>query len=203
VALAEHFEEVVATDASGEQLARAASHPRVSYREATAEASGLAAGSVDLVTVAQALHWFDFEAFYAEVRRVVVPGGRIAVWCYDTFRGGAGLDEVLVRFYTEIVGPYWPAERQLIEDGYRSLPFPFEEIPAPDFQIEARWPLERLEGYLGTWSASRRYRREVGSDPLERIRPELAAVWGDPRRARRLVWPLHVRMGKVEGVPSR
>jgi SAM-dependent methyltransferase len=196
VALAEFFAEVVATDASAEQLEHAAPHRRVVYARAAAETSGLPPASVDLVTVAQAVHWLDFDAFWAEVRRVLVPGGVIAVWCYGTFHGEPAVDALLQRFYDETVGPFWPPERRFIDDAYRTLPFPFEEIHAPELALEETWTLEQLLGYLGTWSATRRCREATGEDPVEALRGEIAAVWGDPDRPRRLVWPLHLRAGR-------
>ena len=54
-------------------------HPRVEYRVAPAERSGLPDAAVDLVTLALAAHWFDLPRFYAEVRRVGRPRTAIAL----------------------------------------------------------------------------------------------------------------------------
>lgn len=200
VALADHFAEVVATDAAEAQLSRAAPHPRVHYRRAAAEASGLEDGSVDLVTVAQAVHWFDLDRFWAEVRRVAAPGGVVAVWTYHGVGLTPAVDRVVARYYTEIVGRYWPPERAAVEDAYRSLPFPFAEVPAPAFHIRQRWDLARFAGYLGTWSASRHWSdAHGGADPLAEIAADLAAAWGDPGEEREVVWPLGLRVGRVHG----
>jgi SAM-dependent methyltransferase len=196
VALAERFERVVATDASAEQLASAEAHPRVEYRVAPAESSGLAAASVDLLTVAQALHWFDLPAFYAEADRVLRPGGVLAAWCYGLFRfADPEVQAVLARFHDR-VEPYWPPERQLLEAGYRTLDFPFPEDAAPDFAMTEGFDLDRLLGYLGTWSAVKRYREVRGDDPLIAPERELRAVWGDPARRRPVHWPLALRCGR-------
>lgn len=202
-ALAERFRRVVATDASAAQVAAATPREGVEYRVAPAEASGLPDASVQLLTVAQALHWFDLDAFYREARRVLAPGGVVAAWCYGLMRVGPGVDPLLERFYSGTVGPYWPPERALIEAGYAGLPFPFEEIPLPAFRMEQELTLPGLLGYLGTWSAVRRYRQARGSDPLAPLAEELSAWWGEPERARRAEWPLSVRAGRSRAPAER
>jgi SAM-dependent methyltransferase len=197
IGLAGHFERVVATDLSSSQLAHAAPHPAIDYRVATADASGLPPGSVELVTVAQALHWLDHDRFYAEVRRVTVPGGVLAAWCYNMLEVDPRVNAVVGRYYSRVVGPYWPPERRLLEAGYRTLPFPFEEIEPPQVAMEARWTLARLRGYLATWSAAQRYAAAERADPLEKIATDLADAWGDPDQAKRVRWPLHFRVGRV------
>ena len=210
VSLARHFERVVATEASLDQLAQPFLlgdrnwQARVSRVRSLAERSGLAPGSVDLVTVAQALHWLDFDAFWSEVRRVLVPGGAVAVWGYglltvepkdaDPEKGGR-VEALLHRYYRQVVGPYWPPERRHIEERYRSIPFPFEELPVPRVVWESVWTREHLLGYLGTWSAGKRYREAREEDPRDRIAKELAAIWpeGEGRRVR---WELFVRVGR-------
>jgi SAM-dependent methyltransferase len=194
--LARRFARVVATDASPEQIAAAAALPNVEFRVALAEASGLADGEAALVTVAQALHWFDLPRFYAEVRRVVRPGGAIAAWCYGVHEiEGQAVDALVQDFYAGTLGPYWPPSRRLVETGYRTLPFPFEESAAPAFRMEARWTLEQLLGYLGTWSATSRYVEARGEDPLGPLAANLARVWGAGER--RVEWPLSLRIGLV------
>jgi len=195
--LAERFDHVVATDASFRQLEHAAPHPRVEYRQALAERSGLADGSVDLVTVATAVHWFDFDRFYAEVERVLAPGGALAVWAYDLARISPELDVLVDRLGREIVARYWPPERRWVDELYRTLPFPFDEVEVPPFWIEETWDLERFLQYLGTWSATQRYVQENdGQDPRELIRPELEKAWGDPAAAQTLRWPMMMRAGR-------
>ncbi len=201
VALAAHFERVFATDASARQLQEAWPHPRVTYAVAPAHASGLPDHSVSLVTVAQALHWFDLDPFYAEVRRVLRPGGVVAVWSYALMRISATIDPIIDRYYGETVGPYWPPERVHTENGYRSLPFPFDEEAAPPIAMRATWTLEQLGGYMRTWSARQGFVRAHGRDPVPAVLEELAALWagGDPPGTRVIRWPLSVRVGRVPG----
>lgn len=194
--LAPHFRRVVATDASAEQIRHAEPHPLIDYRVAPAEASGLAGCSADLVTVAQAAHWFDLPRFHAEAARVLKPGGAIALWGYGRMVLPGEMDALLRRFYAETVGPYWPTERALIDDAYRSLDFPFAEIQPPPFAIEVEWTLPRLMDYLSTWSSVTRYRAAQGRDPLPALMAELAPGWGDPATARKLQWPLFLRVGR-------
>jgi SAM-dependent methyltransferase len=197
VPLAERFARVVATDASAKQIAAAAPHPRVAYRVAPAEASGLAAASADAVTVAQALHWFDADAFFAEAARVLRPGGVLAVWAYgDPVLEEPALDALVRRFNDETVGAYWPAERALVRDGYRAIRLPFAELPAPTLSIERRWTLAELAGYLRTWSAVAGFAAARGSDPVAALEPALAAWW--PTDERRTVrWPLYLRAARA------
>jgi SAM-dependent methyltransferase len=177
-ALAEHFATVHATDVAAEQIAAAKPHARVQYSVAPAERSGLPAGSVDLVTVAQALHWFDVEAFYAEARRVARPGALLAVWNYPRPRFvDPQLDRHFLEFYRGVVGPYWPAERRHIESNYTTLPFPFEELPHPEFGLTLRWNLEQVLGYVASWSATARYRKARGDDPVPLLRASLQGAW--------------------------
>ena len=197
VDLAKHFNHVIATDASQEQIASAAPHSAVEYRVALAEQSGFPDQSIGLVTVAQALHWFDFPRFYAEVKRVLAPDGVIAVWGYGfhTVEGGS-VNPIVQRYYSETVGPYWPPERKLIEDGYRTVAFPFVEIMPPTFQMEVRWTLAELLGYLGTWSATSRYIKATGRNPLEPLAEALKPVWGEANHPRQVRWTLPLRIGR-------
>lgn len=190
VALAAHFEEVVATDASAAQIAHARPHPRVRYAVAPAEASGLEAASVDLVAVGQALHWFDRAAFFAEAERVLRPGGVLAVWTYGLTTVAPDVDAVVETFVDDTVGSYWPPERRLVDEAYGSVVFPFEPVELPEVEMHERWTVEAFAGYLGTWSAANAYREQTGRDPIPALRDELAARWGDGARTVR--WPLRV-----------
>jgi SAM-dependent methyltransferase len=195
--LARFFERVVATDASPQQIANALADPKIEYRVAAAENSGLASGSVDLVTVAQALHWLDLDRFYGEVRRALAPGGTLAVWSYYWLHVDPKVDALVRRYHDETVGPYWPPERALVARGYATVAFPFEPIASPPLSIEEHWDFTAIVGYLSTWSATRRFRESTGEEPLDLVVPDLLAAWGDPKRVRTVRWPLEVRVGRI------
>jgi len=194
VALAEHFEGVLALDGSLSQLLNAAAAPRVMYVAATAERLPVADRSVSLVAAAQAFHWFDFERFHAECRRVLVPAGVVAAWTYEKFRVDDAVDAVIDHFYSEVVGVFWPPERRYVEEGYRTLPFPWHEAPQPRFALQTRWDLGQVMGYLATWSSVQRFKDALGRDPLPDLRARLHDQWprGEPRTLR---WPIHLRLG--------
>jgi SAM-dependent methyltransferase len=203
VALAPHFDRVIGTDASAQQIDQAEPHPKVEYLVAPADKMPIDDGVVDLVTVAQALHWFDVKGFYAEVSRALKNGGVLAVWCYQLHKISPEIDAVVSRLYSGIVGPYWPPERKIVEDGYKTLAFPFDELAAPEFRMVHSWDLERMVGYLSSWSSSQRYRKQNGTDPVAHIADDLKAAWGDPNQPRDVIWPLHLRVGRVPVSPKR
>jgi SAM-dependent methyltransferase len=192
--LAEQFARVVAIDASAEQISRATPHERVEYRVALSEQTGLLDASVDLVISATAVHWFDLDRFYAEVWRLLRPGGVIAVWTYQRSLIAPAIDELISMLSNDIVGKYWDPRIALVNDRYRSLPFPFEEISAPEFQSIEEWTAEQMLGYLASWSATRGYIEATGHDPLEIIRDPLQSLWPGRREVR---WDLCMRVGHV------
>jgi SAM-dependent methyltransferase len=195
--LAAHFERVLAVDGSQAQLRNAHAHAGVTYVAAVAESLPVADRRAQLVAAAQALHWFDFGRFYAECRRVLEPGGVVAAWTYGKFSFDNGeIDAIVEDFYEREVGPYWPPERRHVEQGYRTLPFPFARMPAPDFELVTQWSLEQLLGYFASWSAVQRYKDVRGADPLPALRAQLEAGWPAPE-TRRLRWPIHVLLGRV------
>jgi SAM-dependent methyltransferase len=196
--LAEFFGEVVATDPSARQIEHAQQHPRVDYFVSSAERSPLCDASVDLVTVAQALHWFDLPRFYDEVRRVARPGGVIAVWSYALAETSPDVDRVVWHLYRDILDSYWPPERRIVETRYTTIPFPFREIPAGEFTMAAEWRLDDLIGYLGTWSSVQQYIERHAANPLSTVASDLSAAWGPPGTVRRVSWPLFVRVGHVD-----
>lgn len=197
VPLAERFERIIATDASTEQLAKAEAHPRVEYRCATAEASGLANASVDLITVAQAAHWFDRARFYDEVRRVARRGAVVALICYGVHRLDDAVDPVVQAFYGETLRGYWGPERRHVEEGYRGFEFPFAEFSAPAMELRADWTLPQMIGYIETWSAVWAMVKERGRGALDQLSEDLARVWGPAETVRTVRWPLGVRIGRV------
>ncbi|HEU5246914.1 MAG TPA: class I SAM-dependent methyltransferase [Candidatus Udaeobacter sp.] len=194
IELSSVFDRVIATDASEKQIANAQPHERVEYRVAPAENSGLNSGTVDLIMVAQALHWFDLDRFYAEARRVLKPKGVLAASAYNLLQIEPAIDAIVNRYYYEVVGSFWPPERKLVE-RFADLPFSFHEIDPPKFEMTAQWDLDHLLGYLRTWSSTQRFIAAKGNDPLEQIIDDLRRAWGDSRQTRRVVWPLTLRIG--------
>jgi ubiquinone/menaquinone biosynthesis C-methylase UbiE len=203
VGLASVFDRVIATDASEKQIANAQSHERVEYRVAPAENSGIGSATIDLIMVAQALHWFDLDRFYAEARRVLKAGGILAASAYNLLHVESAIDEVVNRYYYKVVGRFWPPERKLVEQ-FADLPFPFHKVDAPRFEMTAQWNLDHLLGYLQTWSSTQLFIAANGSDPLEQIVAELRAAWGDSQRTRNVNWPLVLRIGiKASGASPK
>lgn len=197
VLLTKRFNCVVATDASPQQIEKAQPHPRVTYRVAPAEGSGLPDRSVDLVTAAQAAHWFDLPAFYVEARRVGRPGAILALITYGVIEADADVAPVIRHFYRDVVGAYWPPERRHVEDGYRSFDFPFEVLAPPSCAIEVQWRATDLIGYADTWSAVRSAEKVLGREPIERFQAEIAEAWGDPERRRTIRFPISFRIGRI------
>ena len=197
IALAQDFASVYATDPSATQVEAATRHPRVRYAVEAAEQCSLADHCVDLVTVAQALHWFDFHRHFAEVARVLRPRGLYAAWSYGLMRVAPAIDAVLAHFEHAVVGPYWPPERRHVDAGYRDIPFPLAPVAAPAFAMRHDWTLAQVLDYLQTWSAVQRYRAAQDADPMPALAQELAAAWGDPARERAVEWPLVVLAGRV------
>lgn len=200
VPLARHFRQVWATDLSVAQIDRAGLHPQVEYRAAPCHDSGLPAASCDLITVAQAIHWFDFDLFYAEARRVLKPGGLLAAWTYTLLRGTPALNAAIEAFYAEVLAPWWPPQRRWVEQGYAGMPFPFVPVsPVPAFEIRLSWTLTDLIHYVGTWSAVQRCLAETGQDPSHDLFARLLPLWGDPAMRREIVWPIALLAGTVAG----
>ena len=194
VALTPFFDRVTATDASAGQIRAAVPHPRIDYRVAPAEAAGLEDESVDLVTVSQALHWFDMERFFEEARRVLAPRGVLAAWSYDLCRVEPGCDAAIMEVYTAL-DDFWPPERKIVEQRYAGIEMPMPEIEAPAFEMVQRWTVAGMLGYLRTWSAYRRCLEETGVDQVARVESRLRDAWGGGRREVR--WPLALRVGRA------
>lgn len=200
IVLAETFDTVYASDPSAKQLSNATPHPRVKYLCQPAEATDIPAHSIQLITVAQALHWFDRERFFSEVKRVSVKDGSavLAVWCYANSYVNPVLDPIQQHYYTQTVGPYWEPERDLVEAGYVTLEFPFRELPAPSLLLEQEYTLEQYLGYLWTWSATQTCLKKTGKDPMGEIRTRFTEAWGDPLTKRRVTWKLFLRAFRID-----
>lgn len=196
VALTNYFGYIIGTDASESQIYHATTYPRVEYEVAVAHQSPLEDHSVDLITVGQALHWFEFDLFFKEVERVAKSNAVLAAWCYELHQISPAVDAVVQKFYTDVIGDFWPAERQHIEQAYNSIEFPFEAIKAPKCKMQKQWAFKHLIGYLGTWSATQKYLQVNGSDPRELIIDELREVWGDAE-TQQVSWPITIKTFRI------
>ena len=189
---ADHFQQVVATDLSAAQVGQAQTYEQVNYLACTAEAVPLANASCDAVLVAQALHWFDFDAFFAEAERVLKPGGVLAALTYNLLTIAPGVDELIAEFYHRVIGAYWDAERRHVENAYADIPFPWQGLELNEFAMSAQWSPEHLLGYLRTWSAVKNFQRQRDRDPVAMIEPDVLRLW--PEGEREVRWPLTVRV---------
>lgn len=193
--LARHFHHVIATEPSAAQLQSAPKLDNVTYKVSPAETFVTEPHSIDLVVVAQAIHWFDHERFFANVDRLLKPGGVLAVWGYQLMEANAELDPLLKAFHDDLLGPFWPAERKLLNNGYSEISFPYPAMETPEFKMTNEWTLEHLLGYLETWSAVKAYEADKGKNPVELWREKLTDAWGD-KRVLRVSWPLVLYVGK-------
>lgn len=197
LALADRFQRVIATDASAAQIESAFPHERIEYRVEPSEYTTIPSGTVDLITVGTAVHWFDFDPFYAEARRAGKADGILAVWTYHLPVIEPEIDRWLERFYRETLADYWPERIRYLDQRYRTLPFPFEEIQPPDFEMEATWDLDNLTGFLASWSAVRKLVEVRGKKAFAGQARELKRMWGWKTKRREIRWPLHFRIGKL------
>lgn len=195
VSLANYFKKVYATDPSAEQISNAALNPKITYKVEKAESSSLINNSVDLITVAQALHWFDFEKFYSEVKRVLKPEGIIAVWTYSLPKISSEIDKIILHFHDNIVGEFWQKENQLVSEEYKTIPFPFKEIKTPSFLFQKEITLNDLKGLLMSWSATQRYKDQKGSEPLLAIENDLQNLWRNVDETKLATWTIFLKVG--------
>ncbi len=193
--LAGLFTQVEATDISDAQLARAVQVPNIHYQVSPAEQTPFANHSFDLITVAQALHWFNVPVFHQEVRRVAKPGAVLAEWGYGLVKIGDDLDPLLLDFYRNRIGSYWDPQRKYIDNAYATLPFPFSDVHRQTFTARRSWSLERFLNYLRTWSAVRQYMHENGHDPVTVLGDTLKPLWGGGERETN--FPIFLRVGRI------
>ena len=198
IGLADHFAKVIATDASARQIESAQPHPCISYSVAPGEASGIDPDSVDLILVAQALHWFDMDRFFAEAKRVSTHRGILAVSTYTLVSVNPEIDAILSKFYHETTGPYWPPERDLVETNFENIRFPFSELPAREFEMRQEWNLAQLTGYLRTWSATKKFIAACGFDPVDPLLQELSSAWHNREHPLPVTWPLKLRTFRIQ-----
>ncbi len=199
LALAEQFQQVMASDPSAEQIRQAHEHAQVDYRVEPAEHSSLANASADLVTVGQALHWFDHPAFFAEVERVLKPGGVFAAWSYANVHVTPAVDTHIEHLYRDITDPYWAPERNLVDSGYAGIAMPFAPLDHPRFHMVMSWSAQQLLAYLRSWSASQHYQRAEGHDPVSLIEQDLLQSWGNPDQPRPVRWDFHLHVRRKPG----
>jgi ubiquinone/menaquinone biosynthesis C-methylase UbiE len=196
VELAKYFDVVYATDISAQQIENAIDKQNIIYSVQPAETTNSADNTFDLITVAQAIHWFDFEKFYGEVKRVAKPQAIVAVIGYGLIKTFDEADAIIEGFYFNTVGKFWDAERKYIDDNYRTIPFPFQEIETPKFSNELYWNFEHLIGYLGTWSAVKHYIKAKGENPINLIEEKLKQCWGN--ETRKVRFDILLRVGKID-----
>lgn len=194
--LAGRFGKVYATDISKEQLSHAIQKRNIIYLNERSEQTSIPPHSVDLVTCAQALHWFDFDKFFTEVRRVAKANALVAAWTYNLLTISKEVDEVIAELYTNITGPYWNPQRKYIDENYTTIPFYFKKMKTPEFQIVKEISLKQLIGYLRTWSGVTNYIKVNNNDPLAIIEDSLTKAWGT-NELRKVSWPVYVRAGTV------
>ena len=192
--LAEYFSGVIATDASSQQIQQTSNTPIIRYAIASEACSDIGNSTIDLITVAQAFHWFDSRIFFAEAQRVLKPRGVLAIWSYNLLRISPAVDALIAAFYKDTLGSYWPVERQLVDEGYASVDLPYAEISPPTFKMLQRWNLHEVLGYLGTWSAVKSYQSKHAHNPLDALSQSLSSAWGEPSLKREIAWPLTVRV---------
>ena len=197
VALSNHFQQVTASDISSTQLAAAESRPNITYVEARAEATPFADRAFDLITVGQAAHWFDMEAFNHEVHRVARPGACICLFGYVLLSINEPIDAIVQELYEPVLGGYWSPERRLVEEGLASLPFDYTELETPkNLAYTAQWTVDRLLTYLDSWSATQKYKDQQDADPVAPFADRLREAWGPTVRT--VHFPVFLRMGRVE-----
>jgi ubiquinone/menaquinone biosynthesis C-methylase UbiE len=195
--LANHFSTVYATDISAQQLAHAFKAPNIIYSVSPAEHTSFNANQFDLITVGQALHWFQFDAFFSEVRRTGKQGGLLAVWGYGILAVSPEIDPLFLKFYHETVGTYWDYARKLVENGYESVPFPFESIKCPEFKLIVNWDLEQFGGYLESWSATQKFIQQRQYNPVPGFLDSIKMHWATGE-TREVTFPLFLKLGKIK-----
>jgi SAM-dependent methyltransferase len=198
ISIARYFDRVLATDISAKQIDNAVKDAKIDYQVRGAESSGLADASVDLITAAQAVHWFDLEAFYREAKRVLRADGAIAVWCYTLPNSRNEIDSIVKHFYADVLGKYWDPCLKVVDDEYKTLPFPFHAVEFGKFTVTTEWSYSDLIGHLSSWSAARSFQEQNGYDPFAKFHEQLLDAWGNPDERMSFIWPLHIKAGKVQ-----
>ncbi|HJR85161.1 MAG TPA: class I SAM-dependent methyltransferase [Nitrososphaeraceae archaeon] len=200
IGLAKYFNKVIASDASRNQIQYAFARENIEYKVFQAENAEIDSDSVDIVTVAQALHWFDFDKFYSNVKRVGKKGGIIAVWSYDMHKINPQIDKITKKLDVDgdILGSYWDKEARYVKEKYETITFPFREISVPAFKTTLHWNLNQLWDYMNTWSSVKKYYSENKQDPLDIVKPEVSALWGEEFDKKQVTWNINIRAGVIK-----
>lgn len=200
IGLSKYFKKVIASDASKNQIRHGFQRENIDYKVFSAEYPELDRDSVDIVTVAQGLHWFNLDNFYNNVKRVGKKGGIIAVWSYDMHKINPQIDKVTSRLDIdgEILGNYWDKETKYVKEKYKTIPFPFTEIPVPLFKTTSFWNLRQLWEYMKTWSSVKKYYSENQQDPLDLVKPEVKTLWGEDHNKKEITWNINMRVGIIK-----
>jgi ubiquinone/menaquinone biosynthesis C-methylase UbiE len=194
--LVKFFKRVIASDLNPNQIKHAELHEKILYQVSSAEKADLETQSADLITVAQALHWFKLSHFYSEARRILKPGGILATWCYRLPAISPAIDETIKRYYEVVVGPYWSDRMQFVHDRYQTIPFPFEELPPPHGEMNTSWNFNEIIGFLDSWSSTLKFMEMRGYHPLDDIKEDLQDAWGNPAQKRLVQFPLYYKIGR-------
>ena len=194
--LSNHFNKVIATDISQQQIDNAFKAPNIFYSLEAAENTSLEENTVDLITVSQAIHWFDFDKFYAEVNRIAKSGAVIAVWCYSLLKISEEIDEIINDYHFKTLDVYWDPERKYLDDNYANIPFPFPQKETKSFTIELDWTIEQLEGYFETWSALQKFLKANSCSPIPELMQKIKMHWGDSE-TRKIIFPIHLKLGII------
>jgi SAM-dependent methyltransferase len=197
LSLTEYFKKVIATDISSEQIKNATRHDRIEYKVRKADESGLENNSVDLVTVASAIHWFDLDKFYKEVKRVVKPGGVIAAWSYHVGYVNPPFDKLFKRFFLDVISPYFGTGAWLVDEKYSTINLPGSEIDSVNFSVKVNWNLYNLLNFIESWSATQEYKKEKKQNPVDLIIEELNRLWGKAEKINTLRWPLFLKISRL------
>ncbi len=196
--LASHFQQVLAIDVSASQIENAVPVSNIRFSVEPAEQCSAEDASVNLIVAAQAAHWFDLPRFYKEVRRVAAPDCLLALVSYGVLAiNDSACNTRFRQFYHNETRPYWPPERQHVDNGYTSIDFPFQELDHPQMTIEREWTLEQFLGYVRTWSTVKAAAKAGKQNLMESFADQLASPWGDPQQLRKISWPIAIRLGRV------
>ena len=200
IELCKYFDKVIASDASENQIKNKFERKNILYKVFPAEKANIPNNLIDLITVAQGLHWFNFEKFYSEVRRVAKKGAIIAAWSYTMHRISTEIDKISDRldFGGDILGDYWAKEIRYVKENYKTIPFPFEEVTTPQFSISTKWNLNQLINYLDTWSGIQKYRLEKDTEPLILIKNEIKPYWKDDLEKKLVTWTINLKVGRIK-----